>query len=94
MPVRIERQRTLVNTKQLKTLANQLETLKSPEKSEDFNAGVDAAINIVYTVVQEAMDRERMQQLEAELAELRARYPQDGADAPKRRGRRPKATSA
>ncbi|MEZ4732947.1 MAG: hypothetical protein R3E79_38105 [Caldilineaceae bacterium] len=82
-----------MNTKQLKELGKQLEALKSPEKSAEFHAGVDAAITVINTIVQEAVDRERMRQLEVELAELRAKYPQDGADAPKRRGRRPKAAS-
>jgi hypothetical protein len=39
---------------------------------------------VVDTVVQDAIDRERMQQLEAELAELRVKYLQDGVDAPKK----------
>lgn len=80
-----------MNSRQLKEVIKQLEALKSLEKSEDFNAGVDAAVNIVNTVVQEAIDHERMQQLESELAELRARYPQNNSVGPKRRGRKPKA---
>ena len=37
------------------------------------------------------LDSERMQKLEAELADLRIKYPVEGQAAPKRRGRRPKA---
>jgi hypothetical protein len=40
------------------------------------------SLNLVNTVVQETIDRERMQQLEADLAELRAKYPQNGVDDP------------
>lgn len=79
-----------MNTKQLKALLEQIEALKTPETSADFQAGVDAAKELVQTIAQEAVDRDRMQRLEAELTELRAKYPADGQAAPKRRGRRPK----
>ena len=80
-----------MNAKQLKALLEQIEVLKTSETSADFQAGVDAAKALVQTIAQEAIDRERMQKLEAELAELRARYSTDGQPAPTRRGRRPKA---
>jgi hypothetical protein len=80
-----------VNTRQLKDLLEQIEALKTSETSAEFQAGVDAAKGIISTLVQEALDRERIQKLEAELAELRAKYSVDGQPAPKRRGRKPKA---
>ena len=79
-----------MDTKQLKDFLRQMTTLKSPDKSADFNAGVDAAMNIVNTVVQEAADRERMRQLEAELAQLRTKYVNNDV-MPKKRGRKPKS---
>lgn len=80
-----------MKTRQLKELLEQIEALKTAETSAEFQAGVDAAKGIVNTIVQEALDRERIQKLETELAELRAKYPADGPAAPKRRGRKPKA---
>jgi hypothetical protein len=80
-----------MNTRQLKALLEQIEGLKTSETSADFQAGVDAAKALVQTIAQESIDRDRMQKLEAELAELRTRYPVDGQPASKRRGRRPKA---
>ena len=80
-----------MNARQLKELVAQIEALKTPETSAEFQAGVDAAKAIINTVVQAVLDRERMQKLEAELAALRAKYPTDGQTAPKRRGRKPKA---
>lgn len=80
-----------MNTKQLKDLVAQIEALKTPETSAEFQAGVDAAKELVNTVVKETLDRERMQKLEAELAELRAKYSDAVQAAPKRRGRKPKA---
>ena len=80
-----------MNTRQVKDLLTQIEALKTSETSAEFQAGVDAAKGIINSIVQEALDRERMQKLEAELAELRAKYAVDGQPAPKRRGRRPKA---
>jgi hypothetical protein len=82
-----------MNTRQLKSLLSQMETLKTPETSADFQAGVDAAYAVVNAIVQEAQDRERMQKLESELTQLRAKYPDTGQPAPKRRGRRPKAAA-
>jgi hypothetical protein len=83
-----------MNTKQLKDVLRQIEALKTPNTSADFQAGVDAAYAVVNTIVQEALDRERMQKLETELARLRMKYPVDGQSAPKRRGRKPKAVDA
>ena len=80
-----------MNAKQLKDLVAQLETLKTPNTAVEFHAGVDAAKAIINTVVKETLDREKMQKLEAELAELRAKYAEPGQAAPKRRGRKPKA---
>jgi cytochrome c553 len=77
--------------KQLKELLAQIEALKSADRSTEFNAGVDAAAAIVNGIVQEALDRDKIQKLEAELAELRSKYPDTVPNAPKRRGRRPKA---
>ena len=57
-----------MNTKQLKDLVTQIEALKTPETSAEFQAGVDAAKELVNTVVKETLDRERMQKLEAELS--------------------------
>ena len=82
-----------MNSRQLKDILRQIEALKTPETSADFHAGVDAAHAIVSTIVQEALDRERMEKLEQELAELRAKYQADDQPAPKRRGRRPKAAA-
>lgn len=81
-----------MDTKQLKDFLRQMATLKSPDKSADFNAGVDAAMNIVNSVVQEAADRDRMRQLETELAQLRNKYVNPDV-MPKKRGRKPKAAS-
>jgi len=81
-------------TKQLKDVVKQMEALKTAEGSADFKAGVDAALNVVNAVVQAAIDRERMQQLEAELAELRAKYAVNDETAPKKRGRKPKGANA
>ena len=77
-----------MDTKQLKDFLRQMATLKSPDKSADFNAGVDAAMNIVNSVVQEAADRERIRQLETELAQLRTNYVNPDV-MPKKRGRKP-----
>ena len=82
-----------MNTKQLKELIAQIEALKTLESSTDFQAGVDAAKAIVNTIVQEALDRERMVKLKAELAELQAKYPEDGATGQKKRGRKPRQTT-
>ena len=79
-----------MDTKQLKDFLRQMATLKSPDKSADFNAGVDAAMNIVNSVVQEAADRERIRQLETELAQLRTKYVNPDV-LPKKRGRKPKS---
>jgi hypothetical protein len=79
-----------MNTKQLKELIAQIEALKIPDTSSEFQAGVDAAIGVLDTVMQEAADRDRMQKLETELSALRAKYPDEGSPAPKRRGRKPK----
>lgn len=81
-----------MDTKQLKDFLRQMATLKSPDKSADFNNGVDAAMNIVNSVVQEAADRERMRQLETELTQLRNKYVNTDV-MPKKRGRKPKAAS-
>jgi hypothetical protein len=80
-----------MNAKQLKDVVAQVEALKTPDASAEFQAGVDAAREVFGRLVQEALDRERIQKLETELAQLRARYPDAESVAPKRRGRRPKA---
>ena len=80
-----------MNARQLKDLVAQIEALKTLETSAEFQAGVDAAKELINTVVKETLDRERMQKLEAELAELRAKYSDTTQAAPKRRGRKPKA---
>ena len=82
-----------MNSRQLKDLLTKIEDLKTPESSADFQAGVDAAYELVSTTAQETIDRERIQKLEAELAELRAKYSEDGQATPKRRGRKPKQTT-
>jgi hypothetical protein len=69
----------------------QIEGVKTAETSVDFQAGVDAAMNLVDEVIQAAIDRERMQKLEEALAELRRKYALREDTAPKRRGRKPKA---
>jgi hypothetical protein len=79
-----------MNTRQLRDLVAQIDALKSPGTSSEFQAGVDAAKELINNIVQEALDRERIQKLEAELAELRARYPDAAQPMRKRRGRRPK----
>ncbi|HXF61129.1 MAG TPA: hypothetical protein VNK95_05900 [Caldilineaceae bacterium] len=80
-----------MNTRQLRDLVAQIEALKTPGTSAEFQAGVDAAKELINNVVQEALDRERIQKLEAELAELRAKYPDATQPIRKRRGRRPKS---
>jgi hypothetical protein len=82
-----------MTTRQLKELLDRIEGLKSTNPSAEFQAGVDAAKGILDAVVQETLDRERIQKLEAELAALRAKYPDEQA-TPKRRGRRPKNANA
>ena len=79
-----------MDAKQLRTIISLVEAVKSLDKSEDFNAGVAAAQMVINNLLQEAADRERMQKLEAELAELRAKYPSTDQIEPKKRGRRPK----
>jgi hypothetical protein len=83
-----------MDTKQLKAVLSQIEALKTPDTSADFRAGVDAAQAIISGIFQEAVDRERMQKLEADLAALRAKYPSDTQEAPKKRGRKPKSAVA
>ena len=82
-----------MDSKNLKTLISQIEALKTSDKSNDFNAGVSAAQAVITTILQEAADRERMQKLEAELTELRARYPSPDLATAKKRGRKPKQTT-
>jgi hypothetical protein len=77
-----------MDSRQLKNLVERLEALKTPDTSDDYQAGVDAAKELINSVVQQALDRERIQKLESELTELRAKYPEA---TPKRRGRKPKA---
>src|SRR5258706_8761737 len=79
-----------MNTKKLKPIITEIETLKPRDRSADFTAGVAAAQAAITTVLQEAADLERMQKLEAELAELRAKYPSTEQTEPKKRGRKPK----
>ena len=81
-----------MNTKQLKDVLSQIEALKTLDTTPEFQAGVDAAQAVIATVIQEASDRERIQKLEAELAQLRAKYPSDQV-TPKKRGRKPKQTT-
>jgi hypothetical protein len=83
-----------MDTKQLKALLSQIEALKTPDTTAEFQAGVDAAQAVISSIVQEASDRERMQKLEADLAALRAKYPSDSQAAPKKRGRKPKSAVA
>jgi Zn-dependent oligopeptidase len=80
-----------MNSKQLRELIDQIEALKSANPSAEFQAGVDAAKALVQGIAQTAIDRERIQKLEAELAQLRSKYPEPAAATPKRRGRRPKS---
>jgi hypothetical protein len=82
-----------MDSKQLKTLISQIEALKTSDKSADFNAGVSAAQAVITTILQEAADRERMQKLESELAELRAKYPSPELATFQKRGRKPKQTT-
>lgn len=82
-----------METKQLKGVINQIEALKTSDKSKDFIEGVSAAQAVITNLLQEAADRERMQKLEAELAELRAKYPSTDQAEPKKRGRKPKQTT-
>jgi hypothetical protein len=79
-----------MDSKQLKDLLTQIEELKTPGTPLEFQAGVDAAREVISQVMQEAVDRERMQSLEAELAQLRARYPENANTTQKKRGRKPK----
>lgn len=81
-----------MDSRQFKNLVERIEALKTPDTSADYQAGVDAAKELINDIVQQALDRERMQALEAELAELRAKYPEQVA--PKRRGRKPKRAQA
>jgi hypothetical protein len=82
-----------MNTKQLKDLLSQIEELKTLDTTPEFQAGVDAAQAVISTVIQETTDRERIQKLEAELTQLRAKYPSDIQATPKKRGRKPKQTT-
>jgi hypothetical protein len=82
-----------MNSKQLKDLLNQIEELKTMDTTPEFQAGVDAAQVVISTVIQEATDRERIQELEAELAALRSKYPSAIQATPKKRGRKPKQTT-
>ena len=82
-----------MDTKQLKTLISQIEALKTPDKSENYITGVSAAQAVITTILQEAADRERMQKLEAELTELRSKYPTPDQATAKKRGRKPKQTT-
>jgi hypothetical protein len=82
-----------MNSKQLKDLLSQIEGLKTLDTTPEFQAGVDAAQAVISTVMQEALDRERIQKLEAELAQLRAKYPDSGTTPQKKRGRKPKQTT-
>jgi hypothetical protein len=77
----------------LKRLLEQVEALKD-NATEEFQAGVNAVKKLLQTLAQEAVDRTRMQKLEEELTQLRARYMVSGGQAApqKRRGRKPKAT--
>jgi hypothetical protein len=79
-----------MNTKQLKDLIDRMDALKTGDTSGEFQAGVDAAKGVLEHVMQEAIDRDRMQKLESELAELRSRYGDTGQAEPKRRGRKPR----
>jgi hypothetical protein len=83
-----------MTTKELKDVLAKIEALKTPATTADFRAGVDAAQAVISVIVQEAVDRERMQKLEADLAALRAKYPSDFQEAPKKRGRKPKSAVA
>jgi hypothetical protein len=82
-----------MNAKQLKDVLAQIEALKTPTSSSEFQAGVEAAKAVVATLVQEALDREGIQKLEQELAALRAKYPESAAPVAKQRGRKPKQTT-
>jgi hypothetical protein len=88
------RKANLMLTKQLKAILAQIEALKTPEGSEEFRAGVDAAKGVISIAIQEAADRERIQQLEAELAALRQKYPGETQVLPKKRGRKPQSATA
>jgi ABC-type phosphate transport system auxiliary subunit len=88
------RKAKLMITKQLRAILAQIEALKTPERSDEFRAGVDAAKGVISIAIQEAADRERIQQLEAELAALRQKYPGETQVAPKKRGRKPQSAAA
>lgn len=79
-----------MDSKQLKDVLAQIEELKTSQTSEEFRAGVDAAKQILAAAVEEAMDLERLQKLEQEIAQLKAKYADKTPAAPKRRGRKPK----
>jgi hypothetical protein len=84
-----------MDSKQLKALLDQLEALKPTNLAEGFSAGIDAAKEMLGGVIQKALDNERIQKLEAELSELRAKYGMGEAPKPKkRRGRKPKSAKA
>jgi capsid protein len=85
-----KKEQILRDSKQLKAVITQIEALKTLDKSADFTAGVAAAQAVITTILQEAADLERMQKLESELAELRAKYPSTEQATPKKRGRKPK----
>jgi hypothetical protein len=94
LPAGLKQKEKIMDTKQLKGLLTQIEALKTPDTTEEFQAGVDAAKNVISAIVQEAADLERIQKLEAELAALRSKYPSDMQPAPKKRGRKPKSAVA
>ena len=48
-----------MDSKQLKTIINQIEALKTLDKSADFTAGVAAAQAVITTILQEAADLEK-----------------------------------
>ena len=75
---------------ELQTLVVKIDALKTEEVSAEFAAGVDAAKEVIAAVIQEQKDRDRMRQLEEELAQLRMKYQSSEPAALKKRGRKPK----
>jgi hypothetical protein len=84
-----------MDNRQLIRLIEQVEALKD-NATDEFKAGVDAVKKLLQTIAQEAVDRTRMQKLEEELTQLRARYMASGGQptSKKRRGRKPEETKA
>lgn len=79
-----------MDEQQLQTIITKIDALKTEGVSVEFASGVDAAKEVIAAVIQEQKDRERIQQFEEELAQLRMKYQTSEPTASKRRGRKPK----